>query len=204
MTVSYAQLKAMLDVDEPNYPALAAVAADAMQHLRRLAASDDVSVASKAVSLAGVIGDASSIGVVSDAARSRHALVRVAAAHAASMLPDGPQAARVIGKLLEDTDIGVLKFGVRAASRQTAPGIAARVRRANARLASTVRAAAKETTQRERATVMASKARKTTGGRAAQKKAGKRAAGGGQMPAGAMTGPPKGAKARTMPAGKMK
>jgi hypothetical protein len=203
MPVSYAELKAMLDVDEPDYPALAAIAADAMQHLRKLAASDDVSVASKAVSLAGIIGDTSSIGVVSDAARSRHALVRVAAAHAASLFPDGPQAARVVSKLLDDADIGVVKLAARAASRQTAPGIAVKAKRASARMASAVRAAVKENTQRERVTVMAMKARKKAGGRAAQGKAAKRAAAAGQMPTGAMTEPPKGAKARAMPAGKM-
>ncbi len=204
MPVSYAELKAMLDVDEPDYPALAAKAAGAMQHLRKLAASDDESLASKAVSLAGIIGDASSLGVVGDAARSRHALVRVAAAHAASLMPDSPQVARIVTRLLDDKDIGIKKIATRAAARQSAPGIAAKAKRASAQLATAVRAAVKDHTQRERAAAMAMKGRKIiTAGKAARGKAPARAAAG-QMPSGAMTEPPKDAKARAMmPAGKM-
>jgi HEAT repeat protein len=204
MPVSYAELKAMLDVDEPDYPALAAIAAGAMHHLRRLAASEDVSVASKAVSLAGIIGDTRSIGVVRDAAKSRNAIVRVAAAHASSLLPDSPQAARIVTKLLDDKDIGIVKAAARAASRQSDPSVAAKAKRAGARMATAVRTAVKENSQRKRAIVMAKKARKKVGGKAARGKARKRTTAAGQMPTGAMVEPPKGAKSRAMPAGKMK
>lgn len=58
-------------------------------------------------------------------------------------------------------------------------------------------------TQHERAAAMAMKARKQAVGKAARGKAPARAAAG-QMPSGAMTEPPKDAKARAMmPAGKM-
>ena len=90
MPISYAKLKALLDVDEPDYPALAEMAEGAMQHVRKLAASPDVSLASKAVSLAGIMGEEASVGIVDSASKSRHVLVRVAAAHAASLLPDSP------------------------------------------------------------------------------------------------------------------
>ena len=75
MPISYAKLKALLDVDEPDYAALAEKAADAIQHLRKLAASPDVSLASKAVSLAGIIGDDGCIGIVGSASKSRDALI---------------------------------------------------------------------------------------------------------------------------------
>jgi hypothetical protein len=202
MPVSYAELRAMLDVDEPDYAALADIASGAMNHLRKLAASTDVSLASKAVSLAGFIGDANSIAVVENAARSRQPLVRVAAAHAATLVPDSPRAARVVNRLLDDPDIGVVKTAMRAAALQTDRGLAVKARRASARLAAAVRAAARENIRRERATAMAMKARKKAGGSAARGKAGRKAAKG-QMPTGAMTKPPKGAKARAMPAGKM-
>ncbi len=201
MPVSYAELKAMLDVDEPDYAALADIAAGAMNHLRKLAASTDVSLASKAVSLAGIIGDDSSIAVVKDAAKSREPLVRVAAAHAASMLPNTPEAARVVSKLLDDADIGVVKTATRALTRQTDPALAAKAKRASARMSAAVRAAAKESTRRERATAMAMKAgRKAAGG--GRSKAGAKGSAG-QMPTGTMTEPPKGAKSRAMPTGKM-
>lgn len=202
MPVSYAELKAKLDVDEPDYAALAILAAGALQHLRKLAASDDVAVASKAVSLAGMIGDTGSVGVVDDAARSRHVLVRVAAAHAASLLPDSPQAARIVTRLLDDKDVGIIKMASRAAARLSAPGIAAKAQRASARMNAAVRAAAAHQAQQERKAAMAMKTRKKAAGKAARGKAPARAAAG-QMPTGAMTEPPKSARAQAMPNGKM-
>ncbi|MET1046958.1 MAG: hypothetical protein ABWX70_09695 [Hyphomicrobium sp.] len=207
MPVSYAQLKAMLDVDEPDYPALAEMAAGAMQHLRKLAASPDLSVASKAVSLAGIMGDTDSIGIVRSASKSRHALVRVAAAGAASLLPDSPQAARLVSALLDDADIGVVKIAARAATRQTDPAVKVKAKRANVRVHATARAATKETSQLKRAAAMARKAGKKAGGASARTKAPRKGgakASAGQMPVGAMAEAPKGAKARTMPSGKMK
>ncbi len=203
MPVSYAELKAKLDVDEPDYAALAVIAAGAMQHLRKLAASDDVSVASKAVSLAGIIGDTSSLNVITDAARSREPIVRVAAAYAASQLPASPQAARIVTRLLDDSDIGIVKIAARAASRQSDPALATKARRASARMATAVRAAIKANAQRERDTVMAMKAPKKAGAKA-RAKAPKRAAASGQMPDGAMAAPARGVKSGTMPTGKMK
>jgi hypothetical protein len=207
MPVSYAKLKAMLDVDEPDYAALAEVAVGAMSHLRKLAASSDVALASKAVSLAGFIDDADSVAVVKAAARSRQPVVRVAAAHAASLMSASPEMASVVNKLLDDRDIGVVKTATRAAAGQTDRALAAKVPRARARMATAARSAAKENTRRERATAMAGKARKKARKKAGRSTAKSKAAGkrgGGQMPAGQMTEPPKGAKARAMPTGKMR
>ena len=204
MAVSYAELKAKLDVDEPDYAALAVIAAGAMQHLRKLAASDDVSVASKAVSLAGIIGDTGSVAVITDAARSREAIVRVAAAHAASLLPASAQAARIVTRLLDDRDIGIVKIAARAASRQSDAATAAKGRQASARLVKAVRAAVKANAQRERDSVMAMKALKKTPSKGARGKAPTRASAPEQMPGGAMAAPPTGIKSRAMPTGKMK
>ena len=140
MPLSYAELKSMLDVDEPDYPALATMAAGAMTHLRKLAASPDVSIASKAVSLAGMIGSSGSVAVVGDAAKSDDAIVRAAAAHAASYLPDTPKAASVVSTLLADKDIGVVKLAARAAAGQGDRAVTAQAKRAVARVESTDRA----------------------------------------------------------------
>lgn len=203
MAISYAELKAKLDVDEPDYPALAEMAADAMQHLRKLAASPDASLASKAVSLAGIIGDAESI--VSSAAKSRHVLVRIAAAHAATLMPDSPQAARVVSRLLDDKDVGVVKLAARAATRLSDPAVATKAKRATVRMVKAVRASA-EATRRERSAAMATKRAKKTGSAATKSKAVGKARGkarAGTMPTGAMTEPPTGAKAGDMPTGEM-
>ncbi len=204
MPISYAELKAKLDVDEPDYPALAETAAGAMRHLRRLAASADVSLASKAVSLAGIIGDADSIGIVASASKSREVLIRVAAAHAATMLPDGPQSAHIVGKLLDDKDVGVLKLATRAAARISDPGLASKAKRARARMVAAVRTVVQHS-RRERSMSMAMKrAAKGATGTPKAARLGRSRATAGQMPAGEMTGPPKGPKARDMPTGKMR
>jgi HEAT repeat protein len=207
MPVSYAQLKALLDVDEPDYAALAERAEGAMQHLRKLAASADVSLASKAVSLAGIIGDADCIGIISGASKSRDVLVRVAAAHAASLLPDSPQAARLVSRLLDDKDVGVVKLATKAATRMSDPGVAAKAARARTRMDTAVRAMVAQGAKRERIQAMTTQAGRKAGGagkrtKAAGKGSGKAAAGG--MPTGAMTEPRKGAKAGPMPTGKMR
>jgi len=204
MPISYAELKVKLDVDEPDYPALAEMAAGAIHHLRKLAASADVSLASKAVSLAGIMGDADCIGIVGSASKSRDVLVRVAAAHAAGLLPDSPHATRVVKKLLDDKDVGVVKLAARAAARLSDPDVATKAQRASKRMHATVRAKTAKGSTSERSTAMTGKAG-VKAGVATKAKAtrtgGARAAG--KMPAGAMTEPPKSAKAGKMPAGKM-
>ena len=204
MPTTYAELKAMLDIDEPDYAALAELAQNVVKHLRKMAASSDESLASKAVSLAGFIGDEACIGIVGDATKSRHAVVRVAAAHAAGLLPHSPQTARVVSKMLDDKDVGVVKFAVRAAARQSDVAVTAKAKRAAARVGTMARAAAKDTDRRERAMTMASKASKKSAAMPAgsKKKASPKAAGG--MPAGPMSEPAKGAKPADMPAGAMK
>lgn len=126
---------------------------------------------------------------------------RVAAAHAARSLPQSPEAVRVVRRLLDDSDLGVVKSATRAAVRQADPALAAKARRASARMATAVRKALKRT-RRERMTAMATKARKKAAGASRRKASAKSAAGG--MPTGAMIEPPKRAKARAMPAGKMR
>jgi len=209
MPISYAELKAMLDVDAPDYPALSEVAAGAIRHLRKLAASADASLASKAVSLAGIMGDADCVAIVGSASKSRDVLVRVAAAHAASLLPDGPEATRMVSKLLDDRDVGVVKLAARAATRLSDPAVTAKARQANTRMAAAVRAATVKKRPQERSTTMATKAgktaAKTAGGgtrRAGATRRRRNGAAAAQMPTGAMTEPPKG-KPRKMPPGDM-
>lgn len=205
MPLSYAELKSLLDVDEPDYPALTTMAAGAMTHLRKLAASPDVAIASKAVSLAGMIGSAGSVAVVGDAAKSGDAIVRAAAAHAASYLPDLPASAKVVSRLLADKDIGVVKLAARAAEGQADKAVTAQAKRAIARVESTDRAT--KTTTRRKAKPVATKATKKAAAKAPKKAAAKKKSAAKKataMPKGTMSDAPRGAKARTMPTGKMK
>lgn len=203
MPLSYAELKSLLDVDEPDYPALATMAAGAMTHLRKLAASPDVAIASKAVSLAGMIGSPGGVTVVGNAAKSTDTIVRIAAAHAASYLPDVPEAAKVVSRLLADKDIGVVKLAARAAAGQADRAVTAQAKRAIARVESAARTS--NTSTRGKATAVATKAtKKAAAKKAPAKKAAAKKAGSTSMPKGAMADAPRGAKSRAMPTGKMK
>jgi hypothetical protein len=206
MPVTYAQLKAMLDVDEPDYPALALAAAGAMRHLRKMAASGDAGLASKAVCLAGMIGDDEGTAVVADGARSADPVVRIAAAHAAACLPSTPAAARVVNRLLGDADIGVVKVAARAAGRQADRAVAAKAEQATARLSAAERATARavRATKVRRAGGKGGRDMATAKKASGAAKAGRRTSGPGGMPTGKMTNPPKGAKSARMPAGKMR
>jgi hypothetical protein len=206
MAITYAQLKAMLDIDEPDYALLAEKASGAMAHLLKMAQSDDPSLASKAVSLAGFIGDDDGTAVVSAAAKSRNALVRVAAAHAANLLPDSPQAARVISKLVDDTDLGVAKFAARASARQSDLALARGSKAAQARVISRAREAAKEVNSSMRSSAMAAKqASKSSAPKRAPAKSGRKAKSKpGEMPVGDMASAPKGVVSGAMPTGKMR
>ena len=131
--------------------------------------------------------------------------MRVAAAHATTLMPDSPQAAHVVSRLLDDKDVGVVKLAARAATRLSDPAIAVKARRATVRMVKAVRASA-QASKRERSAAMATKRAKKAGGGATKSKAvrkGRSKAAAGKMPTGDMSEPPKGAKAGDMPTGEM-
>jgi len=114
MAVTFEQVKAALDPEEPAYnKAAAALGVEALPHLARLVAGDQMMLASKAAYLAGLIGTSAAVDVVQRAARSTHASVRVAAAAAAGKLSSA-DAGDVLINLIDDGDLGVQKVALRA------------------------------------------------------------------------------------------
>jgi hypothetical protein len=117
MAVTMAQVRALLDVDEPDYLEAAALGPDAIPHLKTLVREADAMLASKAAYLAGLIATDAALDVVKAAAESSEPVVRVAAAAAVRNL--SPAAGtRVLNPLLTDPDPGVRK----AASKARRPG----------------------------------------------------------------------------------
>lgn len=114
MPVSMSQVLAEIDKDEPNYEAARALGPDALPHLRQIVEADDAMRASKAAYLAGLIGGAQATPVLEHAVAHRDPIVRVAAAHAFSAATDTPPA--ILERLLDDTDVGVRKVALRAAT----------------------------------------------------------------------------------------
>jgi|SRR6266446_922987 len=122
------EVRKELDKDELDYPELAhEYGAAVLPQLKALVAEDEPRIAPKAAYLAGVISEAASHEVVAMAARSRHDVVRVAAAAAAAKLPT-QQGVSVTTKLLNDSDAGVRIRAMKSAATIDDPALAARVK----------------------------------------------------------------------------
>ena len=115
--VSMEDVRRAIDPEEPDYVRAAGeLGPDALPFLAELASSEDAMIASKAVSLAGLIGGEGSIPIVEIAAEAGPPEVRVVAAVAAGRL--GGKAERALLRLLEDEDLGVRKYAVRAVPKR--------------------------------------------------------------------------------------
>ncbi len=110
-----------IDLDEPDYPALAQeLGAEAVPFLQDLVAEDDPRIASKAAYLAALLDEDDATGVVDLASRSRHRVVRAAAAASLPHLAADP-ATQLGDRLLDDPDAGIRASTVRAAARTARP-----------------------------------------------------------------------------------
>jgi hypothetical protein len=101
------ELRAALDRDELDYPALAAEAGPgSMDDLEALVAEDEPRIASKAAYLASLVDADHCDRVVDLAAHSRHDVVRASAAAALGSLPQDT-AEPIANNLLADADAGI-------------------------------------------------------------------------------------------------
>ena len=122
------QVRRELDKDELDYPGLAAeLGPDALPALDALVSEDEPRIASKAAYLAALISGPTSDRVVGLASRSRHEVVRVAAAAALAELP-ADQAAGIAGDLLTDPDVGVRARAAKSAVALGDPALLEQVR----------------------------------------------------------------------------
>lgn len=127
MAVTFEQVKAALDPEEPAYnKAATALGTEALPHLARLIAGDHPMLASKAAYLAGLIGTDEAVEVVQRAARSGDVRVRIAAAAAAAKLPVAA-ASDVLVNLVDDSDVGVQKVALKAVPDTVSAALKARV-----------------------------------------------------------------------------
>src|SRR5215207_8492532 len=104
--VTIEDVRAALDPDEPDYNRAKSLGTAALPALRQLIECRDPGLASKATHLAALIGGDEAEALVVSASRHQSAVVRVSAAHGASLLEEGT-AERVLQELLEDRDTRV-------------------------------------------------------------------------------------------------
>ena len=122
------EVRKEIDKDELDYPELAlALGPGALPQLQALVAEDEPRIASKAAYLAGLISEGNAHDIVAMAARSRHDVVRVAAAAAAVKLPT-QHAVSVTSQLLNDSEAGVRIRAMKSAAAIDEPALAARMK----------------------------------------------------------------------------
>jgi len=111
--VTMEDVRRAIDPDEPDYEgAVEELGSEALPFLAELSRNEDAMLASKAVSLAGLIGGDDAIPIVEGAAEAELPEVRIVAATAAGRLGNRGEDALV--RLLDDEDVGVRKYALRA------------------------------------------------------------------------------------------
>lgn len=124
MALEIQDVRRRVNVDEPDYPLLAAdLGPESVPHLRTLVADDDPAVASKATYLLSLIPSDEAVEGLMVAAQSSDENVRLAAAGAVRNITAPPD--DVLRGLLADPDPGVRKLALR--STQAVAGRALRV-----------------------------------------------------------------------------
>lgn len=127
MAVTNERVRAILDLDEPDYDAAAAeLGSEALPILRRFVEGGDANRAAKAAYLAGLIGDPAAADILEFAATSADPGVRAAAASGAGHL--GTKAESVLMTLVDDADPAVRKVALRAVPAQPGKELLAKVR----------------------------------------------------------------------------
>jgi hypothetical protein len=111
--------------DEINYVQAARLGAEALPHLTTLIQGENTGLAAKAASLAGFINAAGSTAALEIAARHPEPVVRVAAAASARNLTSLPTSLAM--DLLNDSDVGVRKWALKALEVHRPPSIKTKV-----------------------------------------------------------------------------
>jgi len=108
------ELIAALEPDEVDYDRVVRfLGSDALPLLPELIDGERLDIAAKATSLAGRLTGEDRLPALERAARSPHAVVRIAAAAAAEYV-SAPEAERLVPLLLDDAEPAVRKLAIRA------------------------------------------------------------------------------------------
>jgi len=115
MAVDIQDVRAVLEPEEPDYAAAAALGPEALRHLQALVDGEDPMLASKAAYAASLLEGSLGEEVIRAAVQHSDPIVRVAAAAAARNLPV-TEASTVLLALVGDDDPGVRKVARSSAS----------------------------------------------------------------------------------------
>lgn len=113
MALTFEQVRATLEPEEPDYRKAAKLGPEALPHLEQLIVGEHPLLASKAAYLAGMIGTDKAASALNRAVSSSDVRVRIAAAAAAQHLPT-ETASDLLLSLVNDADVGVQKVALRS------------------------------------------------------------------------------------------
>ena len=113
--VTFAQVQAALDPDEPNYSEAAKLGTAALPHLDKLVREASPMLASKATYLAALIGGETAADILRHAAVHPNSIVKAAVASGARLLPNST-ASHLLLLLLNDSNLNVRRAAIKAYS----------------------------------------------------------------------------------------
>jgi HEAT repeat protein len=128
MPVTFEEVRAALEPEEPNYSAARKFGPEALPHLQKLVTEDNPMLAAKAAYLASLIGGEGSHPVVASATASEHPAVRAAAAAAAQNLRSEVTNEFLV-KLITDPDLGVRHQALQMVPMDMSPELRTHVER---------------------------------------------------------------------------
>lgn len=131
--ITRALLEGLLNVDEPDYAAIARLGPEALPVLRQIVAEADVGLSAKALHAASLNIDQGLGDIVDIAAGRQEAVIRVIAATAIARL-SGRQGVDIAMKLLADRDVTVRERAADSVNREQYAEIAGRLRELKNRL----------------------------------------------------------------------
>lgn len=126
MAVTFQQVFDAVLPDEPDYAEAAGLGPEALPHLRKIIEGDDPGMAAKAADLVGFIAGPRSPEILLVAARASDPVIRIAAASAARRIDAGAREDLLLA-LLDDPDLGVRKFALKAVPRTLSPAVRSKV-----------------------------------------------------------------------------
>jgi HEAT repeat protein len=128
------ELVRLINLDEPDYPSIISqLHDDDIPLLAQLAQDPNPGLATKAISCLGLMGNEAAVAGLQPVATHRDPVYRIAAAQALRHVPSSTAGVRLLGKLLDDQDVGVRKFALKSVDVANISSLKEQVRQVNLR-----------------------------------------------------------------------
>ena len=128
------ELVRLINLDEPDYPRIVQqLTKDDVPLLTQLAQDPNPGLATKAISCLGLMNEETAVAGLQAAVANADPVYRIAAAHALRNVASSPVGVRLLGKLLDDQDVGVRKFALKSVDVGNISSLKEQVRQVNLR-----------------------------------------------------------------------